>query len=69
MAQKTKQKPTVADAWEHYYAMSGAASNSARQLAIAGIAVVWILATDNKLVSVEDANLRLPIFAFVFAPP
>ncbi len=64
---KKKPKLTVAEAWEHYYAMSGAASNSARQLAFAGIAVVWILATDNNVVPVENANLRLPIFAFVLA--
>lgn len=67
MSKQKKPKLTVADAWEHYYVMSGAASNSARQLAFAGIAVVWILAADNNIVPVEYANLRLPIFAFVLA--
>lgn len=53
------------EAQEHYYDHSGLASNSARQLAFAGIAVVWILATNGDVVPVQSTGLRLPLFAFV----
>lgn len=55
----------VEDARKHYYDHSGSASASARQLAFAGIAVVWILATEHGIV--EQPELRFPLLAFVFA--
>lgn len=55
----------LSDAREQYYAHSGAASAAARQLAFAGIAVVWILATEKVVVAVNSSELRLPLLAFV----
>ncbi len=55
------------EAREFYYDRSGLASDSARQLAFAGIAVVWILATNDEAVAVEANSLRLPLLAFVLA--
>ena len=55
----------LSEAREHYYTHSGLASTSARQLAFAGIAVVWILATQNGVISVDAKLLRAPLLAFV----
>lgn len=55
------------DALERWYLASGQASDNARSLAFAGIAVVWVLSGggDNPTaVSIEDA-LILPLLAFV----
>ena len=57
----------LSDARKHYYELSGLASNSARQLAFAGIAVVWILASDNRVIEVSTLELRAPLLAFVVA--
>lgn len=53
------------DAQKHYYELSGLASSGARQLAFAGIAVVWILATEVNIV--EQPTLRAPLIVFVLA--
>jgi hypothetical protein len=54
------------EARDQYYAHSGAASSAARQLAFAGIAVVWILATqDRTIVTVSAGALRAPLLWFV----
>lgn len=53
------------EAQKHYYDHSGSASNSARQLAFAGIAVVWILVTQNNVVNVQANALRAPLLVFV----
>lgn len=55
------------EARRHYYELSGLASSSARQLAFAGIAVVWILATDDHVVDMSTVELRTPLLAFVLA--
>lgn len=56
------------DARDHYYHHSGSASSAARQLALAGIAVVWILATQDKaVVTVAAGELRAPLLWFVIA--
>ena len=55
------------EARKHYYDHSGAASSSARQLAFAGIAVIWILVTVDSVVSVPSTVLRLPLFTFIAA--
>lgn len=55
------------EARDHYYQHSGTASGVARQLAFAGIAVVWILATQPGFVTVPASVLRAPLLAFVIA--
>lgn len=57
----------LGEARGHYYELSGLASSSARQLAFAGIAVIWILATDNRVIEVPAVELRTPLFVFVSA--
>jgi hypothetical protein len=58
----------VDEAREHYYTHSGLASSAARQLAFAGIAIVWILATqDIVVVTVAAGELRAPLLWFVIA--
>jgi hypothetical protein len=37
----------LADAWNHYYTHTGKASDVARQLALAGIAITWIFKIEN----------------------
>jgi hypothetical protein len=56
---------TLDAARNEYYSHSGSASAAARQLAFAGIAVVWILATNEDVVVVQPESLRLPLLAFV----
>ena len=64
---KKKKKPkTIADAWDHYYDMTGLASASTRQLAFAGIAVIWVLAAENKILTIDHADLRIPLLMLVF---
>ena len=53
------------DAQKHFFDLPGLASASARQLAFAGIAVVWILATAVNVV--EQPALRAPLIIFVLA--
>lgn len=56
------------DARQHYYDLSAAASNSARQLAFAGIAVVWILATQTEILPSDAVSeLRFPLLMFILA--
>lgn len=43
---------------ENYYALSGSASNSARQIAFAGIAIVWAL---NKPTDISPIGLDRPL--------
>lgn len=57
----------IDDAREQYYIHSGLASNSARQLAFAGIAVIWILATQNTTIPLENEVWRVPLILFVLA--
>jgi hypothetical protein len=44
------------DAWANYYAHTGSASTVARQLALAGIAIVWIFKTDQS-----DGRIAIPM--------
>lgn len=57
----------LSEARKIYYRRSSLASTSARQLAFAGIAVVWILATNSKVVELPYNTLRAPLLAFVIA--
>ena len=57
----------VEDAREHYYSHSASASSSARQLAFAGIAVIWILATQNDQIELLNTVWRSPLILFVGA--
>ena len=48
----------LSTARENYYVLSGSASNSARQIAFAGIAIVWAL---NKPTDVSPIGLDRPL--------
>lgn len=55
------------EAREHYYSHSGQASSAVRQLAFGGIAAVWILATDNGIIPVQEVYLVASLLLFVTA--
>ena len=55
------------DARQHYYDHSGNLSTVNRQLAFAGIAVVWIFADSDKLPVSVPPELSFPLFCFVIA--
>ncbi len=58
---------TLAQARQDYYELSGKASDAARQLAFAGIAVIWVFKSEtNGVVSVPD-ELLLPGLLIVAA--
>jgi hypothetical protein len=58
---------TLAEAREGYYELTGKASDAVRQLAFAGIAVIWVFKTgDGDAVKVPDA-LLLPGLLLVAA--
>jgi hypothetical protein len=58
---------TLAEARESYYELTGKASDAVRQLAFAGIAVIWVFKTgDGAAVKVPDA-LLLPGLLLVAA--
>lgn len=60
-------KLTVDDAFDVYESQSELASTVARQLAFAGIAVIWILAGENGVADIGSNKLGPALLAFVAA--
>ncbi|HYH81295.1 MAG TPA: hypothetical protein VEX86_15935 [Longimicrobium sp.] len=56
---------TLADARESYYTHSGKASDVLRQLAVAGIGVIWVFKADAQGVMAIPAPLLLPALLLV----
>lgn len=57
----------LSEARDIYYDRSGLASSSARQLAFAGIGIVWVLSTEGVISPQALPGLRLPLLVFVVA--
>jgi len=64
MKQKHKDKIKLSDCQEAYYLFSGKASDIARQLSFAGIAIVWMFKPINKLNIAIPHSLLIPLFLF-----
>ena len=58
----------IEDAWEGYYAHTGKASDVSRQLALGGLAIIWLFYKDDSAANLKiDPVLGLPTFLFVLA--
>jgi hypothetical protein len=57
--------PTLSDYRQDYYWFSGKTSDIARQLALAGIVVIWIFRTGNNSKPQLPSELLLPLFLLV----
>jgi hypothetical protein len=58
----------IADAWEAYYAHTGKASDVARQLSLAGLALIWLFHSDKKAEQVTIlAALQPSTLLFIIA--
>jgi hypothetical protein len=56
---------TLADYRADYYALSGSASSVSRQVAFAGIALIWIFKNDVQGTYTLPADLLVPALCFV----
>lgn len=57
----------LSKAWEAYEYYSGKASEITRQLAFAGIAIIWLFSLENKNGVTLPVSLLIPLSALIFS--
>jgi len=67
MKPKSENKIKLKECQDAYYLFSGKASDIARQLSFAGIAIVWMFKPGNELNILIPHNLLIPLFFFTLS--
>lgn len=65
--QEKNKKQTVKDIRDDYYLFSGKVSDITRQMALAGIAIIWIFRINNGVEIKIASEFLFPLFVFIGA--